>query len=78
MKRDLKKSALEVAKLNQKLNKQESLVAKYFGVENELISLRSKVLLKDNEISKLNIQLRQSGLAIPEEASDLEDGSDTS
>lgn len=41
MKRDLKKSALDVAKLNQKLNKQESLVAKYFGVENELISLRS-------------------------------------
>ena len=53
-------------------------MAKYFGVENELVSLRSKILIKDNEIAKLNSQLKGSGLAIPEEASDLEDGSPTS
>ena len=48
-----KKSASEINKLNAKLNKQESLVVKYFGVENEMISLRSAILAKDHEINSL-------------------------
>ena len=46
-------SAAEITKLNAKLNKQESLVVKYFGVENEMVSLRSSILTKDNEITIL-------------------------
>ena len=75
MRHDLKKAATETAKLTAKLNKQESLVTKYFGVENEMLSLRTQILLKDNEISTLKHQLKKSGGAIPEESSDLEDGS---
>jgi len=52
-----KKSIDEIAKLNAKLNKQESLVSKYFGVENEMISLRSAIMTKDNEISTLRSQI---------------------
>ena len=40
MKRDLTKSAKEIAKLNSKLNKQDTLVAKYFGVDQEITGLR--------------------------------------
>ena len=43
----------EISKLNAKLNKQESLVVKYFGVENEMVSLRQSILEKDNEIASL-------------------------
>ena len=52
-----KKSTAEITKLNAKLNKQESLVVKYFGVENEMVSLRSAILTKDNEISTLRSQI---------------------
>ena len=57
LKREKKKYADQSTKLNSKLNKQESLVAKYFGVEQELKNLRSSVLLKDKEIARLNDQL---------------------
>ena len=53
MKRETKRGADQIAKLSAKLNKQESLVAKYFGVDQELSSLRAAVLLKDNQIMKL-------------------------
>lgn len=53
LKRETKKGADQVIKLSAKLNKQESLVTKYFGVEQEMTSLRAAALLKDNEISKL-------------------------
>ena len=71
--KDLKKSAAEIAKLNSKLNKQESLAAKYFGVESELVSLRSQILTKDNEINKLKRLMSKSGSAIQEETSDMEE-----
>ena len=44
----LKSSANEVAKLNEKLSEQEHLVVKKFGVENEMVTLRSTILEKDN------------------------------
>ena len=44
---------VEIATLNAKLNKQESLVVKYFGVENEMVSLRSSIMSKDQEIVAL-------------------------
>ena len=53
LKRETKKGADQVIKLSAKLNKQESLVTKYFGVEQEMTSLRAAALFKDNEISKL-------------------------
>ena len=73
MRKDLKRSASEIAKLNSKLNKQESMVAKYFGVENELVSLRGQILAKDNEISKLKRLMSKTGGAIQEETSDMEE-----
>ena len=59
MKKDLKKSATDIAKLNGKINKQDTLVNKYFGVENEMISLRSNILVKEAEISRLNSVIRK-------------------
>ena len=41
-------SVEEIAKLNAKLSEQEALVVKYFGVENEMVTLRSNILEKDN------------------------------
>ena len=73
LKRETKKGADQVIKLSAKLNKQESLVTKYFGVEQEMTSLRAAALLKDNEISKLKDQLKKSGGAIPEEDEDYDD-----
>ena len=73
MKVDLKKSATQIAKLNTKVNKYEMLATKSFDVDNELVSLRSQLQVKENEIGRLNIQLRKSGGAIQEEASDLEE-----
>ena len=53
-----KKSATQIAKLNAKINKQESLVVKYFGVENDMISLRQAILSKDHEIISLKSQVQ--------------------
>ena len=75
MRHDLKKSATEIGKLTAKLSKQDSLVTKYFGLDNEMLSLHTQLLLKDNEIATLKNQLKKSGGAILEESSDLEDGS---
>jgi len=57
----VKKKGDEIAKLNTKLNKQESLVVKYFGVENEMVSLRTSILDKDNQISQLRAQVSELG-----------------
>ena len=67
LKREIKKSGDQIAKLNKKLNKQETLAAKFFNLEGELTSLRSQLLLKDKEIFNLKDQLKKSGGAIPEE-----------
>ena len=53
------------------------MVTKVMGVEREMVSLRSQILIKDNEISTLKTQLKKSGGAIPEEASDLEESFDS-
>ena len=44
-----------------------------------MVSLRSQILIKDAEISRLNSAMRKANNAIPEETSDVEDdGSPTS
>ena len=53
------------------------MVTKVMGVEREMVSLRSQILIKDNEISTLKTQLKKSGGSIPEEASDLEESFDS-
>ena len=78
MKRDTLKSAKQIKDLNKKLNKQETMVTKVMGVEREMVSLRSQILIKDSEISTLKVQLKKSGGAIPEESSDLEESFDSS
>ena len=55
MKRDTLKSAKTIKDLNKKLNKQETMVTKVMGVEREMVSLRSQILIKDSEISTLKV-----------------------
>ena len=43
-----------------------------------MVSLRSQILIKDAEISRLNSVLRKANNAITEETSDVEDDSPTS
>ena len=38
-----------------------------------MVSLRSQILIKDAEISRLNSAMRKANNAIPEETSDVED-----
>ena len=73
---DTKKSTSEITKLNAKLNKQDTLVNKYFGVENEMVSLRQKVMNKDSEIGRLNKLLTKAGNAIEEEDEDADESDD--
>lgn len=56
-----KSSTLEISKLNEKLNAHEQIVVKYFDVENEMVSLRSVILEKDNQISQLRAQVTELG-----------------
>ena len=75
MKVEQKKSATQIAKLNTKLNKSELLNGKSYDLENELASLKSQLSIRENEISRLNQQLRKTGGAIEEEASEDEEDS---
>ena len=49
----LTKHTAQVAKLNGKLNNQDSLVAKYFGVDKEMQSLKKSLTEKEAEIMKM-------------------------
>ena len=56
----LQKHAAEMAKMNSKLNKQDSLAAKYFGVDKEMQNLKTQIIHKDTEIERLKIELKEA------------------
>ena len=75
MKVEQKKSATQIAKLNTKLDKSELLAGKSYDLDTELQSLKQQLSIKENEITRLNQQLRKTGGAIEEEASEDEEDS---